>query len=244
MFIFAGMRVLWLILILLIPFRAFCYDKHKQPKIPVSRWKEVKRMKPDSTIVPYKDTLFIAFHPKDSFSYHTPGGFIYNGKYIIGEDSVIDFGYSRYRLVTKKPLSLVLRDEQGIYQFAIDSSDTVKIVVLEKEEKILPVTSVDQMIGKWTVYKRTTKEQTGTIDNATNIRSMYITGPSTDGKLGYVYCSKDLVNDPSWFIKNFSSDQTISCDGKNPRTLKVIKCQKGELIVQEEDVTYYLKQFK
>jgi hypothetical protein len=244
MFIFVRMKQVVVILLLLLPLHAVCFDKHKPVKIPVSRWKEVKRMKPDSTLISFKDTLFVAFRPKDSFSYHIPGGFIYNGKYSVDEDSILDFGYTRYKIAVKKPLSLVLLDDIGIHQFSIDSSDTAKIVVLEKEEKILPVASIDQMIGKWTVYKRTAKEQTGTIDNATAIRSMYITGPSTDGKLGYVYGGKDLLNDPSWYIKGFSSDQTLSCDGKNPRTLKVIKCQKGELIVQEEDITYYLKQFK
>src|SRR5206468_4206665 len=137
-----------------------------------------------------------------------------------------------------------LRDDAGIYVFGIDSSDTAKIVVLEKEEKILPVTSIDQMIGRWTVYKRTAKDQSGSIDNAVAIRSMYVTGPSTDGKLGYIYSGKDLLNDPSWYVKGFSSDQTLNCEGKNARTMKVIKCQKGEMIIEEGDITYYFKQFK
>lgn len=238
------MRKVQILLLLLLPVIAFCFDKHRVMKIPPGRWRETKRMKTDSTVVPFTDTLFIQFRPKDSFSYHNKNGFIYNGGYTIDEDSLLDFGTARYKIASKRPLSLFLRDDNGIYQFGIDSSDTAKIVVLEKEEKILPVTNIDQMIGRWTVYKRTAKDQSGSIDNAVAIRSMYITGPSTDGKLGYIYSGKDLLNDPSWFIKGFSSDQTLSCEGKNPRTMKVVKCQKGELIIEEGDITYYFKQFK
>ena len=230
---------------LLMPLLSIGDNKHKPMKIPVSRWREVKRMKTDSTVLSYTDTLYIQFLRKDSFSYHNRNGFIYNGAYTIDQDSLLDFGTARYKIASKRPTALVLRDDAGIYIMGVDSSDTAKIIVLDKDEKLLPVGSIDQMIGRWTVYKRTTKDQnSGTLDNAVVIRSMYVTGPSTDGKLGYIYSGKDLLNDPSWFIKGFSSDQTLSCEGKNLRTMKVVKCQKGELIIEEGDVTYYLKQFK
>lgn len=213
--------------------------------MPVTRWREVQRMQQDSSIVPFADTMFISFRPKDSFSYHNKNGFIYNGVYTINEDSLLDFGTARYKIEVKQPSVLVLRNEQGIYKFARDSSDTAKIIVIEKDEKSLPVTDIDQMIGHWTVYKKTTKEQaTGALDNSTVIRSMYITGPSTDGKQGYIFSGTDPSNDPSWYIKKLGTDQALECDGKKPRILKVVKCQKGEMIIEEDGVKYYLKQFK
>lgn len=237
-------KVLFLFMLLL-PVVALCIDKHKLKNMPVSRWREISRLKIDSTVVPFYDTMFISFRIKDSFSYHNKNGFIYNGAYTINEDSLLDFGTARYKILEKKPASLVLINDAGIYRFAKDSSDTTKIIVLEKDEKILPVTDIDQMIGHWTVYKRTEKEQAGgTIDNAVTIRSVYITGPSTDGKLGYVFSGNDPSSAPSWYIKSYGSDQTIVCNGKNPRALKVIKCQKGELILEEDGTKYYFKQFK
>jgi hypothetical protein len=76
------------------------------------------------------------------------------------------------------------------------------------------------------------------------IRSIFITGPSTDGKQGYIYSGEDPTNAPSWYIKGLGVDQALDCDGKNRRIFKVIKCQKGEMILEENEIKYYLKQFK
>ena len=234
-----------LLLLLLMPVIAFCGNKHKDVKLPVSRWREVQRMKPDSTIVTFMDTLYIQFKKKDSFSYHNKNGFIYRGGYTIDEDSILDFGTANYKIAIKRPTVLVLTNNTGIYVLAPDLSDTGKLIVIEKEEKALPVTNIDQMIGHWTVYKRQAKElDGGTIDNATTIRAIFITGESTDGKQGFIYSGSDPGNSPSWYVKSLGTDQALSCDGKNPRSFKVLKCQKGEMILEEEGVKYYLKQFK
>ena len=239
------MRKVLILLILLIPVAAFCSNKHKPIKMPVSRWKEIKRMKIDSTVVPFTDTLYISFRAKDSFSYHNLNGFIYNGSYTINEDSLLDFGTARYKIAIKRPASLVLTNKEGIFVLTNDLSDTLKTIVLDTgTEKISPVTDIDQMIGHWTVYKRTTKEQTGTLDVSTEITALYITGHSTDGKQGYVYGGNDAKNNPSWYIKNLGTDQVLDCDGKTHRIFKVLKCQKGEMILEEDGVKYFCKQFK
>lgn len=202
-------------------------------------------MKTDSSIVSFTDTLFISFLKKDSFEYHNKNGFKYKGGYTIDEDSLLDFGTAHYKIAVKRPLTLVLTNELGIFEFGKDSSDTGKIIVIEKDEKVEPVPDIDQMVGHWTVFKRVTKDEAGgIIDNSKTIRSVYITGPSTDGKQGYIFSGDDPGNNPSWYIKSYGSDQALVCDGKNPRMLKVIKCQKGEMILEEEGVKYYLKQFK
>ena len=227
------------------PIAAFCDNKPKPKDMPVSRWREVQRMTLDSAVVPSTDTLYISFMAKSSFSYHNKDGFIYNGTYKL-DDKDLNFGTARYSLELRKPANIVLVDGQGIYFLTKDSSDTAKIIVLDTAaEKFLPVTSIDQMIGRWTVYKRTTKEQaTGHLDNAVVIRSMFITGPSTNGKLGIIFSGKDPSDAPSWYIKNLGTDQSLDCGGVNTRTLKVVKCQKGEMILEERDIRYYLKQFK
>lgn len=199
----------------------------------------------DSTEISFKDTLFITFMAKEAFSYHNKDGFIYNGTYKL-EDKDLNFGTARYSVEVKKPASLVLTDGQGIYFFNRDSSDTAKIIVIDTAaEKVLPVASIDQMIGRWTVYKRETKEKaSGQMDNSTAIRSMFITGPSSDGKQGVIFSGKDPSNAPSWFIRDLGADQSLNCGGTNSRTFKIVKCQKGELVMEEGEVTYYLKQFK
>ena len=206
------------------------------------------RMKPDSSIVPFNDTMFLSFNGRDTFSYHFKNGFIYNGAYIFKEDSILDLGTVKYRLMEfNRTKDIVLVNENGIYRFAVDSTDTVKAIIIPKEEKILPVTSIDQMIGHWTVYKKTGaggKVDAPLPDMAMQLRSAYITGPSTEGKLGYLFGGDDPGNAPSWYIKSFGEDQSLQCDGKTPRGFKVIKCQKGEMILEDESMRYFLKQFK
>lgn len=237
-------KILFLFM-LLIPISAKCVDKRKPKLMPVSRWREIQRMKTDSTIVPFTDTLFIWFKRKDTFQYNVKNGFIYKGVYTINEDSILDFGTARYKIVERMPLKLVLTSVEGIFHFIRDSSDTAKVIVLDKEEKLLPITNIDQMIGKWSVYRREVKEKaSGQIDNSQAVRTVYITGPSTDGKQGYVFSGTDPRNKWSWYIKSLGTDQVLDCDGKNKRILKVIKCQNGEMILEDDGIKYYLKQFK
>jgi hypothetical protein len=240
------MSRLLVLVLLMLPVVAFGGDRHKKElKLPVSRWREVKRLKPDSSVVTFTDTLYVQFRRKDSFSYHNRNGFIYNGGYTINEDSILDFGTAKYKIEQKRPTSLILSNETGIFYLEPDLSDTAVVIVIKKDEKWLPVTNIDQMIGHWTVYKRVAKEQDGgAIDNTTTIRAIFITGPSTDGKQGYVFSGSDPGNDPSWYIKSLGTDQSLDCNGKSLRNFKVDKCQDGEMIIEENDIKYYLKQFK
>ena len=238
------MRKLFFILLLLLPVAGFCKDKHKQLKLPISRWKEVKRMGLDSTLLAFADTLYITFRHKDSFSYHNQDGFIYNGAYTIDEDSILDLGTAKYKIMLKRPAILVFADDKAFYVLATDLTDTIKADVITKEDSSLPVTNIDQMIGHWTVYKKVTDRAADQIDFATEIKSLYITGPGSDDKQGFLYGGLDAKNHPTWYVKNLGTDQTLSCNGKNPRTIKVLRCQKGELILEEDGIKYYLKQFK
>ena len=243
------MRKLFLLLFLLLPAAAFCTDnkkaadKKKAKLIQVSRWREVKRQMPDSSVVAFYDTLFVAFQPKDSFSYHHRNGFVYEGVFTVSEDSILDLGTVRYKVLERKGPRLVLINGMGIYNLVTDSADVVKAIVIAKEDSAAPVAHIDQMIGHWTVYKRTA-DGPATVDMARNIRSVFITGASTEGKLGYIYGGSDADNDPSWFIKELGTDQSLLCDGKGARTIKVNKCQKGEMILEEDGIKYYFKQFR
>jgi hypothetical protein len=233
---------LFFLILLLVPSVTFGIDKKKKLITP-GRWRETVRMLPDSTVQAFADTLFISFQRKDSFSFHHRNGFVYEGIYLISEDSVLDMGSVRYKVVARKPDLMVLTNAKGIFHFGIDNSDTAEIIVLKKEDTARPVTSIEVMIGKWTVYKRAS-EGLGALDQSENIRSVYITGPSTDGKLGYIFSGTDPDSYPSWYIKELGGEQALVCAGKNARTIKVLRCQDGEMILEDGGVKYYLKQPK
>jgi hypothetical protein len=113
-------------------------------------------------------------------------------------------------------------------------------------DSISPVNSIDQMIGHWSVYRRTSKSTLDAVDYTRVLKMIDITGGSSDGKLGYLYAAKDAEGAPSWGIKSFNAG-LLECegkDGKDKRNFKVIKCQNKELVLEEDDMTYYFKEFK
>ena len=242
------MRKVLILLMLLLPVIAMSKDKKDKKKIPKhflpGRWVEVKRLTLDSAITPFKDTLFMTFQIRDTFTYRVRNGFVYRGKYTVDDDGHLDFGTVSYDIALRTPKSIVLTNGQGIYFYTVDTSDTAQVIVLEKEEKIEPVTNIDVMIGHWTVYKRTIDKEGGGVDFNSEIKSVYITGPGSDDKQGMLFCGKDPDDAPTWYIKGLGTDQSLECAGKNQRFLKVVKCQKGEMILEESGVSYYFKQFK
>lgn len=240
------MRKILVLLVLLLPGLLQAKDKKKPvPKhfLP-GRWVEVKRTTPDSVNVPFSDTFFMTFQIRDTFTYRTRNGFVYRGKYTIDDDGHLDFGTVAYDIALRRPNSIILTNPKGIYYYAVDTSTLPPEVVLEKEEKILPVTEIDTMIGHWSVYKRVADKDGAASDFDIQIKSAYITGPSSDNNLGVLYCGNDPDDNPSWVIKKLGSDQSLECAGKTARFIKVVKCQKGEMVLEEAGISYYLKQFK
>lgn len=234
-----------LFLLLLIPAVTFATDKDKNKKkqklIVPGRWREEVRMMPDSSKVTFYDTLFLHFYSnKDSFEYRNGrNNFLYDGQFTLSEDSILDLGSAKYKVLLRKGSEqLVLVNGNGIYLLGQDKSDTAVVVVLKKQDSARPVNNIDVMIGKWTVYKR---EADGPIAPEDNIRSAYITGPSTDGKQGYIFSGNDLDSYPSWHITGLGGGQSLNCSGKNNRTLKVLRCQDGEMILEENKIKYYFK---
>ncbi|MBX2905064.1 MAG: hypothetical protein KF744_03445 [Taibaiella sp.] len=232
-----------ILLVLLLPVLAHGIDKKKKKIIGPGRWREIERRSPDSVVHSFMDTLFIRFLPKDSFQFRHRNGFVYEGVYTVSEDSIVDLGSVKYKILLKRPDTLLLTNQKGYFLMGVDNSDTAEVIVLQKQDTARPVTDIDMMIGRWTVYRRKA-DGFGALDPSDNIRSVYVTGPSTDGKQGFVYSGSDADNAPSWYIKELGGGQSLVCDGKRPRTFKVLRCQDGEMILEEEGMKYFLKQPK
>lgn len=237
-------RILLILLILLMwPQLLMAIDKKKTRLIVPGRWKETVRMRPDSTVMPFIDTLLMHFMVKDSFTYRNGNGFLYEGVFRLSEDSILDLGTARYKVLLRNTEQMVLINQTGIFKLVPDKSDTLKAIVLKKEDSTRPVTNIDQMIGRWSVYKRT-METAGTLDPAVNIRSAFITGASTDGKQGFIYSGQDPDSKPSWYITELGGGQSLNCAGTSNRTLKVLRCQDREMILEENGVKYYMKLYR
>ncbi len=207
---------------------------------------EVKRTHIDSTDRAFTDTMHIEFLDSNKYVMRKAGGFIYKGKYS-QDGNELEMGLFNPILIEKKFGKLLMKDDSSYYFFMADTS---KLVIGNKEikngqivEPILPVNSIDQMIGHWSVYRRTSKAAMNEVDYTRVIKMIDITGGSSDGKLGYLYAAKDPDGAPSWSIKSFSAG-LLECVGKDNRSFTVIKCQDKEMVLQEDDMTYYFKEFK
>ena len=235
-----------LFLLLLLP--GLLMAKEKKKPIPKhflpGRWVEVKRTTLDSVQFAFSDTLFMQFYARDTFTYKVRDGFVYRGKYTIDDDGHLDFGTVSYDIALRRPQSIILTNPKGIFYYVPDTSALPPEVVLVKEDKIVPVTAIDTMIGRWTVYKKEVGKDDGAPDFDLQIRSVYVTGLSSSNDLGSIYCGNDPDGKPSAVIKGLGVDQSLECVGKRPRIIKVVKCQKGEMILEEAGVSYYLKQFR
>lgn len=237
-------RILFL-LMLLLPLCVFA-RKNKNPKhfLP-GRWIEIKRLKTDSTEVAIEDTIFMGFYPRDSFNYKAKGGKIFKGKYQFYEDNELEIAGQTFDVVVRRPGKLVFTNDSNIYYFAVDTlADSMAFIILDTTEKILPVKELDSLIGHWSIYKTTVDSDAIAVDYSLQVKSVYVTGQGSDDKKGFVYCGGDKSDAPSLYIQSLTPEQNLECVGKLPRSIHIVKCQKGELIMKENGVTYFFKQFR
>lgn len=231
------MRKILCLLLIVLPFAAYCGDKNELS----GKWKEVKRWKTDRTEINFKDTIRLEFMVGNEYIWQKSGGFIYRGTYKL-EDKTLDIGMRIFTVMEKKGNRLVLQDEAGIYEFA-PNKETTPDNKTKPEEKFAPVNSIQQMAGHWSVFKRTSDHVQQDIDYTRQLKMIDIYATEQDGKWGYFYAQRDADNAPSWYVEGYAN-QTLTCNGKDRRQFKVVKCEKNELILQEEGITYFFRQFK
>jgi hypothetical protein len=230
------MNKLVFLLLMFLPFAAFSKNGEKLS----GKWKEVSRSNSKGKIA-YTDTIHIEFLIGGEYVWQKQGGFIYKGTYKI-TDKDLDMGSRFFTIVSRTPDKLVLKDDAGEYTFVPDHS-VVANATLPNEPAPKPVTSIDQMVGHWSRYKSTSASTLNQVDYTRLVKMIDITGGSSDGKLGYIYAAKDADNAPSWYIESFSN-QTLICNGKDQRSFKVIKCQDNDMVLEENGITYFFRQFK
>jgi hypothetical protein len=113
---------------------------------------------------------------------------------------------------------------------------------VKKQEVYAPVNSIQQMVGHWSVYKRVGIKP-GAIDYTRQLKWVEFYAGAQNGKWGLFCAQRDADNAPSWSVESYS-DQIVYLNGKDRRQFKILKCEGGELIMEENGVTYYFKQFK
>ena len=213
-------------------------------------WKETARRGPRGNPIAFTDTMRVQFLIGNEYTWSKPMGFIYRGTYKL-TDKALDMGSRYYNIVSMSDDRMVLSDKLGQYTFERDystnRSDQSAASHGDRAAAVDggysgPPRSIDALMGKWEVYKRTASEVQEQIDYSRQLRSIELK-ENNGGTQGLVFSANDKLNQPSWYVDRYEGG-TIYCKGRDDRRLKVLHLADGELVVGEGDVTYFFKQFK
>lgn len=240
------MKRIFLLLLMLLPLAAFCDDKTKPVNLTGS-WKEVKRMSLKNEPISYTDTIRIKFLVGNEFLWYKGNSMGMRGTYTATK-AVVDLGMVTFNVQQMNHEMMLLKSEDAIYQFAryiepavtennnsATSGDRSRVT-----EKYDGVTDFNLLKGKWQPYKRTSAVKRDSIDYTRIIKVLQI--PALDGRKGAVFAAKDASNAPSWYVDKFENSM-LYCKGRDDRQLKILKCDGKELVFEEDNYTYFCKQF-
>ena len=226
-------------------------DKNgKGPVDLTGNWKEAIRISPRKERLDYNDTTFYDFMVGNEYTVQRKNSYMYRGTHN-ATSGMLDLGMRTYSVLEMSHDRMVLRDDGGSYEFvrydksaimAEHNSAASNSARAFKEEINDERITAAQLAGKWEVYKRTSSTPLSSIDYTRIIQVIDV--KEAGGKIiGSVGSAKDMEGAPSWKITRYDGG-VLYCTGKGDRQLKVIRCKGGELIVQEEQLTYFFKQFK
>jgi hypothetical protein len=234
-------------IILMLSFSAYGQQvkKKKNPNTLSGAWKETKRTNRMRQSIPYKDTITIEFSEGNKYFWQKLGGYGFKGSYKM-DPKTLDLGMRFFEIVEKRPVKLSLKEDTIVHEF-VPYKPTVPTTAPKpprKEEVYKPVPDINLMVGRWSAYKKISSAKPGPINYEKMIKGIIINSQPVDGKLGTVLGMKDVNEAATWFVESYTAaTQMLTCGGKEKRELQVLKCEGGELIIQDGDITYYFKQF-
>lgn len=226
----------------------------KEKKVPdiTGNWKETTRMARDKKSIAFTDTMFTDFMIGNEFITGRSTGFKYKGTFKVSNES-LDMGMRMYTITERTPSRMVLKDDAGFYVWekytkadpSVENSGAAASGSRGHQETNLdggPV-AFSQLKGKWEVFKRTSSETLPEVNYKMLLHTLDIKGERAEDSSG-IYAAADPTRNPGWFITGYANN-VIHCKGPTgERELNVLKCEFGELIVQEGSVTYFFKQFR
>ena len=220
----------------------------KAPDVTGS-WKETSRTTSKGATIPFIDTLHLDLTKDKKYEWLRDGGFTYRGSYTVNATQ-LDLGIRFFTIIKKTPDQLLLEDDSSSYEFRPYTKAPIKednSAAANASRGNMAVGSMgeinkSELSGSWETYKTTNKP--GTIpDRIDYTRLIKRVTLSMNGKqlAGTIYPSQPGLQ---WNVDSFDG-KIISCSsGSDKRTIEVLKCAAGELIVTEGNNTYYFKVLK
>ncbi len=162
------MRKIIILLLLTLPFVSQGKDNDQLS----GHWREVKRSGPDKKSMSFKDTILFHFMPGNEYVWQKAGSFIYKGTYKL-ENGALDIGMRYFKIVENKKNKIVLKDDQGTYEFE-PYVPTSQMVAGRGPDKYGPVNSINQMVGTWDKFKGTAASTQQQIDYTRAVKKVEI----------------------------------------------------------------------
>lgn len=213
-------------------------------------WKEARRVSPRGEALDYTDTTYYDFLIGNEYTMKRKNAFMYRGTYKANPGRV-DLGMRAYNVVEMSPSRMILRDDAGSYQFVRyekqpeteDNSAASSSGRAMKPEVAAGRVSLNDLYGKWEVFKRTSSTTLSEVDY-NHIVQIIELKPRGGDTLGTIAAARDRDGLPAWKITRYDNGTLHATGPKGARQLKVVSLRDGELIVQEDVYTYFFKQFK
>lgn len=203
-------------------------------------WREVRRTDSRGADIAFKDTISILFRAGNEYTWQKKGGFIYRDAYKI-EKGALDMGSRYFKIDQQQADQLVLRDDDGTYEFR--PYQEAPATILPKEAPATKVEHMADITGKWQLFKGTSAEAQKELDLTTRPKTIVIFDkPDENGDIGYLSAGKDPQDRPSWKINKLEAG-ILQCNGKTERRFEVSKTA-TELILKEGNNTFFFKQFR
>src|SRR5690606_12824165 len=198
---------------------------------------EISRVNHEREIIHFEDTIFIHFLEGNEYTWQKRKDFIHRGSYKY-RGTTIDMTTRFFTVVKHTKTVLVLRDKQATYQFEAYTPAPRALVPAEK--KPITVNGLEEIAGKWNVFKRTSASALKNIDYAHLVEDVVV--EKRADSWGVITSSSKPHEADGWKITKLENG-VLYAEGKTLRSFEVAK-RDGALMLKEGSVSYFLKQFQ
>lgn len=211
-----------------------------------NRWKETTRLDEKKKEISYTDTFYINMQSGDDVLMRR-GSFVYKGTF---HKKQLEFADRIYKVVERNHQEIRLQDELGI--ISVFTPDAVNlsndVIAKDMQANELPTATITDLNpvmiqGKWTAYKRSTRDGKPLVNidyNAIIKTIVILSAADSAGNLGYAYNNAQGEGEYIYSISQIANG-VIMLKGKNnnPSTLNVIKSDEKEWYAEGEDKVVY-----
>lgn len=213
------------------------------------RWKETERRGMDNKPLQYTDTFYLQTGNANEWQMRR-GSFMYKGT--VNKRRLV-FADRTYKILRNDNNEIQLEDDAYVLSvFTPDAKDSSAIdaalVAAQNKLPEAPLEQVDRSLlnGKWTAYKRATRDGKPMqhIDYNSLIKSMEIYDvPDSAGNIGIAFNSAGQAGIPAFYISGIENADISYKDRQgNLYIIKILKSDSKELVVAGDNgVVYYFR---